>query len=232
MSDSRRGSAALAGGADEADRRPQVATRSRAFLSTTAAAEINAEHLAATGKAREAIEHARRAGEMLLDVKAGLGHGEWLPWLKKNITFSERTAQTYMRLATRWDQLQSKSATAADLPLRDALNAIGNTPSPREPEAGRFTRQAVERRAEWKARLAGIDKLLALDIDLDTASWCLSETDRIIAEMVELRLVAERSVARLHTQLREHVSPEALETFLDPGFWTWLASRQDREARP
>lgn len=124
MSDSRRGSAARAGGADEADRHVHLDPGSPAFLSKTAAAEINAEHLAATGKAREAIEHARRAGEMLLDVKAGLGHGAFLPWLAANITFSDRTAQRYMVLAENWPAIAAKSDTLSDLTIRGALRAI------------------------------------------------------------------------------------------------------------
>src|SRR5688572_32359582 len=76
------------------------------------AAEINAAHARAFGKAREALEHARRAGELLLQAKAAVGHGQWLPWLKTHCSsFSERTSQGYMRLAKHWDEIQAKSAT-------------------------------------------------------------------------------------------------------------------------
>jgi Protein of unknown function (DUF3102) len=94
------------------------------------AAQINAEHEAAFGKAREALEHARRAGELLLQAKGAVGHGKWLPWLKTNCKFSERTAQAYMRLASQWDRLQSKSAAVADLPLRDALELLADKSPP------------------------------------------------------------------------------------------------------
>jgi hypothetical protein len=33
-------------------------------------------------------------------AKAKVRHGEWLPWLKKNFPFTQRTAQLYMRLAS------------------------------------------------------------------------------------------------------------------------------------
>ncbi len=92
--------------------------------STTLAAEINAEHQAAFGLAREALGHARRAGELLLQVKAEVGHGAWLPWIEANCKFSARTAQGYIRLAQRWETLQAKYATAADLTLRDALDCL------------------------------------------------------------------------------------------------------------
>ena len=88
------------------------------------ATEINRAHKAAYGKAREALEHARRAGELLLEAKAAVEHGERLPWLAANMEFSERTAQGYMRIATRWPELESKSAAVADLPLREALREL------------------------------------------------------------------------------------------------------------
>ena len=93
------------------------------------ATDINTEHAAAYGKAREALQHARCAGELLIEEKAGLSHGEWLPWLDAHFAFSERTAQGYMRLASRWPELEGKSATAADLPLRDALTALAEPAS-------------------------------------------------------------------------------------------------------
>ena len=93
------------------------------------AADINGEHAAAFGKAREALQHARRAGELLIEAKVGLSHGEWLPWLRDHCEFSERTAQSYMRLASRWPELEAKSAAVADLPLRDALKALAEPAS-------------------------------------------------------------------------------------------------------
>lgn len=44
-------------------------------------------------------EHYQRAGEYLRQAKAGLHHGEWLPWLERNFELSADTAQNYMALA-------------------------------------------------------------------------------------------------------------------------------------
>jgi hypothetical protein len=82
---------------------------------------INQEHEAAFGKARQALDHARRAGEFLLKAKRRLTHGSWLPWIRENCRFSVRMAQGYMRLAEGWPELEAKCATVAYLPLRDAL---------------------------------------------------------------------------------------------------------------
>ena len=64
---------------------------------THLAAEINAEHDAATGAFKKGCEHALRAGELLLEAKEQVKHGEWLPWLKANCHISQRSAQLYMK---------------------------------------------------------------------------------------------------------------------------------------
>jgi hypothetical protein len=46
--------------------------------------------------------------------------------LTENISFSERTAQNYMMVARHWTTLQAKSATVADLTLRQALTEIAD----------------------------------------------------------------------------------------------------------
>jgi hypothetical protein len=37
-----------------------------------------------------------KVGELLLQKKQSLKHGEWLPWCKRNLPFTERTAQRYI----------------------------------------------------------------------------------------------------------------------------------------
>lgn len=63
------------------------------------AIEIRAQHLLARQAADTAIDHARRAGMLLLQAKAALDHGEWLPWLAEHCALSMRQAQRYMRAA-------------------------------------------------------------------------------------------------------------------------------------
>jgi DUF3102 family protein len=47
-------------------------------------------------------------GERLIKAKALAGHGSWLPWLKREFGWSERTARSYIAVAER-----SKSAIVA-----------------------------------------------------------------------------------------------------------------------
>ena len=64
---------------------------------TSIIAEINNQHELAINAANQAVEHAKRAGELLLQVKAELPHGEFGKWLAENVTVSERQAQRYMQ---------------------------------------------------------------------------------------------------------------------------------------
>lgn len=47
------------------------------------------------------MEHYRRAGEMLLEAKGQVPHGEWRAWVDRNFELSYRTARVYMELATK-----------------------------------------------------------------------------------------------------------------------------------
>jgi hypothetical protein len=90
---------------------------------STLADEIRREAELAEQRLRDALAHAIRTGELLIEAKGQLRHGEWLPWLRVNFPNSERTASNYMRLAR-------KSDTVADLPTVSA--AIAALTEPRE----------------------------------------------------------------------------------------------------
>jgi hypothetical protein len=85
------------------------------------AARINAEHKAVATTLRDSVAHAITAGELLIEAKDRLAHGEWLPWLREHCNISERTAQLYMRTAKNRAAIEAraKSATVADLTLNE-----------------------------------------------------------------------------------------------------------------
>jgi hypothetical protein len=84
------------------------------------AEEIKRAHAGVKAAVQVAAEHALEAGRGLIEAKALVKHGEWLPWLKKNVGFSERTAQLYMRIV----ELGFKSSTVADLGLQAAARVM------------------------------------------------------------------------------------------------------------
>lgn len=61
--------------------------------------QINAEHHACERAYDDAVAHAFRAGELLLEVKTQLRHGEFGPWLEDHFEGSDRVARKYMQLA-------------------------------------------------------------------------------------------------------------------------------------
>ena len=88
--------------------------------------QINLEHRLANSKASEAVQHATNCGLMLLQVKASLNHGEWLPWLKQQqesgaIGFSQQTASKYMKLAANYNHERNLSEAPS---IRAALELL------------------------------------------------------------------------------------------------------------
>ena len=93
-------------------------------LSTIAhiATEINEAHALAMEHAGAAVANGIRVGQLLLEAKTKVPHGQWLPWLRANVTFSDRTAQSYMRIAHKSPPEIRNGA--ADLSLRKATRLI------------------------------------------------------------------------------------------------------------
>lgn len=84
------------------------------------AKQIQAEVDAAEHDARSAIEHAAKAGALLLEAKASVKHGEWGAWISDNFAFSQQWAASLMRLA----QADPKEIESAGS-IRGALKQIG-----------------------------------------------------------------------------------------------------------
>ncbi len=92
----------------------------------TLAAEIKRAHKGVFDAAKTAAERCIEAGHALLEAKALLKHGEWLPWLKNHCELPERTAQLYMKIA----KSGLESATVADIGLRAAGKVMGQITNP------------------------------------------------------------------------------------------------------
>jgi hypothetical protein len=85
------------------------------------AARIKAEHGAVATALKDSVRHAIAAGELLIEAKAQLAYGQWLPWLSHHCTISERTAQLYMRVAKNRADIEAQIRNdVADLSLSEA----------------------------------------------------------------------------------------------------------------
>lgn len=92
------------------------------------AASINTQHQGVMQMSRSGLECARTAGVLLIHAKSHFKHGQWLQWIEANLECSERTVQTYMRIAHNWDELErncdENTQDLADLGLERALKLI------------------------------------------------------------------------------------------------------------
>jgi hypothetical protein len=91
---------------------------------TNIARDIAREHALAQEAAASALEHARACGELLIEAKGIVAHGGWGAWLGEHFPASARTAQRYMTIAERWEELAAKTTRVADLPIREAARLL------------------------------------------------------------------------------------------------------------
>jgi len=92
------------------------------------ASEINQAHANAVRHAGTAIDFAKHAGELLLQVKAELKHGEFIPWLAANCDVSDRQARRYMAaaLGKPVPMRVLKTDTVSDLPaIEITMRSVG-----------------------------------------------------------------------------------------------------------
>jgi hypothetical protein len=100
---------------------PRDLTVSLAKLAT----KINSEHRLVRSAAGHMLKHALAAGDLLIEAKEQLPHGEWLPWFESNCPdISPRTAQVYMQLARNRFAIEANAQSAAHLSLAGALKLL------------------------------------------------------------------------------------------------------------
>jgi len=82
------------------------------------AGEIKTALAATRAAATVTLTSAILAGERLIEAKALVAHGQWLPWLEEHCELSVRSAQVYMRLA------KNNTQPTAHLTIDAALEAL------------------------------------------------------------------------------------------------------------
>ncbi len=114
------------------------------------AKQINEHHRKAETAMRAGLEHALAAGRLLAEAKTHRPHGTWGEWVSENCEFSQRTAQSYMRVVERWPEIEAKAQRVADLSFRDASRLLSSPPGgkagprlPGEPRLRGRLREAV-----------------------------------------------------------------------------------------
>jgi hypothetical protein len=123
------------------------------------AGRIRAEHEQVGLALRRTLDHAMRCGDLLIEAKAQVSHGGWLPWLEGQCGFSFRTAQAYMRLARNRAHLEAQPV--AHLGVREAIallaepreSAPPEEATPDDPDWTPEYRSAVEQAAACIGRI-------------------------------------------------------------------------------
>jgi hypothetical protein len=89
------------------------------------AARIKAEHEATALSLKRGIEHAIKAGELLIQAKQLLNkHGAWLPWVEGNCAITPRMAQIYMRIAGSKAEIEAKAKSISHLTISEAVKFL------------------------------------------------------------------------------------------------------------
>jgi hypothetical protein len=126
--------------------------------------QINAEHHACIESANSALDHAMRAGDLLIEAKVACKHGEWQAWLVDNFDGKVRTARLYMQLADNRYGIESKRQRDAVLSINEARRLIaipqsvsdadGDDDEYQYPESESWCQAATQRLATEDAKAA------------------------------------------------------------------------------
>lgn len=117
-------------------------------LFASALTEIRDLHNSIISGARRSFTEASRIGELLTHIRGSLKHGEWMPWVEKNLPFNYHTAYNYCYCHEHRDAIEAafKSETISNLTgaYKLMLNGNGNTPDkPQKLHEPNFHSQAV-----------------------------------------------------------------------------------------
>lgn len=143
-------------------------------------------------------------GKRLIEAKAQLSHGEWLPWLREKVDFSERNAQNFMRIAKAYRNAQ----TIADLGASKALALLALPDSERE----NFTEEkhvvngeeksvqdmtGAELRAAIQARDKAMNRAAEAEKNLDSLTSDLSNAKQEAEALKEQLRTAQENTQKL-----------------------------------
>jgi Protein of unknown function (DUF3102) len=92
-------------------------------------------------------------GQWLTEAKAKLPHGAWLPWLRTEFGWSERTARRFMQVAE-----ACKSATVADLDIDVSTLYLVTSPKTPEPVVKEIIKRAEKGEPMTKAKAEAVLK--------------------------------------------------------------------------
>ena len=168
-------------------------------------------------------------GRRLIEAKAQLSHGEWLPWLEEKVEFSDATANRFMRLAREYENPSlvtdlgaSKALVLLALPAseRDDFVAEKHEVNGTEKTVAEMSRRELERvikeRDAAMARAAELEQAVEEQLEEQRTVYDVDMADaRAKLEEAENRAQGdEMKLEKLNTQAAQDLA-EAERTVRD-----------------
>lgn len=129
------------------------------------ATKINQAHEQCEQAFRASLLAAKTAGEYLIQAKAQVPHGGWLDWVNENCRFKRTQANSYMRIAARWEELSADPNYQAtgNLSIQDALTLLSRSTDEDQAVSAQLTiESAIEIPASEARGLESVGDLLPI----------------------------------------------------------------------
>jgi len=162
--------------------------------------EIVSLHGQIEGLLKQSLGKAIRIGQLLSEQKAALPHGEFIPWIKANLPFTDRTARNYMKLSENRDLLKTENVSD----LRSAYALLAGPAEDTEAKSeglaaeiakGHYITKQIIRCA--KERLAEIDNIQDSDEALQAGKKVVDLLLEAVQDSAEYLLYAEAHLGKL-----------------------------------
>jgi len=136
------------------------------------------------------INLVRECGIMLIEAKAQATHGQWLPWIKDNLTMSEDTAQLYMRFAKANPEPVRYLADGIKT-VKDAMVACGTlSPAVGHGQQTASTKTTLDR---WTAQAMSLRELYRGEVEKvgDVTTWSEKQIDAMREAIEPIAMIYE-----------------------------------------
>ena len=131
------------------------------------------------------INKVRECGVMLIEAKSQVAHGQWIGWIKVNLTMSEDTAQLYMRFA-KANTEPVRHLSDGIKTVKDAMVACGSlVPAVGHGQQTASTKTTLDR---WTAQSMSLREIYRGEVEKvgELSTWSVEKVDAMKAALEPL----------------------------------------------